>query len=202
MKDSLLRSRTLFTTAMLLLSLFFFPSILLAGSPTEQIRATIDRAVAILKDPQFKTSLGWEEARSHLRRVIYDRFDFNEMARRTLGHRWRQLSLSEKEEFTGLFTALLERTYLDKLQSFDEDEITFLRERREDNYAEVVSRIRTRDGSKIFIKYRAYLVNGEWKIYDIVAENISLVNNYRSQFKRILAKSSYEELVKRIRQKL
>ncbi len=87
-------------------------------------------------------------------------------------------------------------------QSFDDEEIDFLRVRREGDYAEVENRILTNKGGKVFVRYRSFLVDGEWKIYDIVAENISLVNNYRSQFKRILTKSSYEELVHRIRKKL
>lgn len=162
----------------------------------------MDKVVAILKDPQLQSEERQEERWKQLRQAIYQRFDFTEMAKRSLGRQWRRLTPAERDEFTRLFTDLLERTYVSRLQSFYDEEIVFLRERRDGDYAEVESRILTNKGGKVFDKYRSFLVDGEWKIYDIVAENISLVSNYRPQFNRILAKSSYIELVQRIRKNL
>ena len=190
------------SVAILLVFLYLLPSNLMAGTPTDQIRATVDKVDAILKDPQLKSEEKNEERRKRLKQAIYRRFDFTEMARQSLGREWRRLTPAERDQFTLLFTDLLERIYIDRLQFLDDDEIDFLGERRDGDYAEVESRILSINGRDISIKYRAFLVDGEWKIHDIVAENVSLVNNYRSQFKRILAKSSYDELVRRIRKKL
>jgi len=190
------------SVAMFLVFLYLLPSNLIAGTPTDQIRATVEEVVAILKDPQLQSEERHEERRQRLKQAINRRFDFTEMARRSLGREWRRLTPVERDEFTLLFTDLLERTYIDRLQSLDDEEIDFQGERREGNYAEVKSRILSTNGRDISINYRSFLVDGEWKIHDIVAENISLVNNYRSQFKRILAKGSFDELVRRIREKL
>jgi phospholipid transport system substrate-binding protein len=202
MKTPMNQNLNAISVAMFLVFLSLLPSNLMAGTPTDQIRATVDEVVAILKDPQLQTEERHEERRKRLKQAIHRRFDFTEMARRSLGSEWRRLTPAERDQFTLLFTNLLERTYIDTLQSLDDEEIDFQEERREGDYAEVKSRILSTNGRDISINYRSFLVDGEWKIHDIVAENISLVNNYRSQFKRILAKSSYDELVRRIRKKL
>ena len=124
------------------------------------------------------------------------------MAKRCLGFQWRRLSAGERDEFTRLFTELLERSYLNQIQAYHGEQITFVRERRNGDYAEVESYIVTGTGTQLSVNYKSLLVNGEWKVYDVVAENISMVNNFRSQFRRILARYSYDELVRRIRQKL
>ncbi len=127
------------SVAMFLVFLYLLPSNLMAGTPTDQIRATVDEVVAILKDPQFKSEESHEERRQRLKQAINLRFDFTEMARRSLGREWRRLTPAERDEFTLLFTDLQERTYIDRLQSLDDEEIDFQGERREGDYAEVES---------------------------------------------------------------
>lgn len=198
----MMQSRKTISVLVFLAFLYLFPAILTAATPIDHIRATVTKVMAILKDPQWRTEQKREERRKKLRQAIYQRFDFIEMARRSLGHQWNRLTTSQREEFTRVFTALLERTYIGRLESIDDEEIIFLGERRKGDYAEVESRILSNDGREYSVNYRFFLMDGEWMIYDIVAGNISLVNNFRSQFKRILAKSSYQELVRKIRQKL
>ncbi|MFQ5851128.1 MAG: phospholipid-binding protein MlaC, partial [Candidatus Binatia bacterium] len=188
-------------TALFLLFFYLFPSPLSAGPPTDQIRATLNKVIAILNDPQLKTQGRKKERRKKLQQVIYPRFDFTEMAKRSLGRYWRRLTPAEREEFVHLFTDLLERSYLNNIEAYNNEKFVFVRERRDGNYAEVESRILTSKGEEFSVNYKALSVNGEWKIYDIVAENISLVNNYRSQFNRIITKFSYQELTRRIREK-
>lgn len=187
------------------LLLFFFsvavPCHSHAGAPTEQIRASVDRVLAILKNPQLKSPAKTNERREQLREVISSRFDFAEMARRSLGSQWRRLDPKEKEEFVLLFTDLLERAYLDRIESFNNETILYVKEAVDKNFSEVGSRLVNQKGEEFSINYKTYLVNGEWKVYDVVIENISLVNNYRSQFSRIIANSSYEELVRKMKEK-
>ncbi|HXG52984.1 MAG TPA: ABC transporter substrate-binding protein [candidate division Zixibacteria bacterium] len=172
-----------------------------AGVPTEQIRATVDRALLVLKDPRFRAPSRTSERREQLRRILFARFDFTEMARRSLGANWRRRTPQEQEEFVRLFTDLLERTYADTIESYTDEKILYVGERVDGGYADVSSKIVTAKGEEFSLNYKAHLVGGEWKVYDIVVENVSLVNNFRSQFNRVIANGSYEELIRRLRSK-
>jgi len=172
-----------------------------AGGPGDQVRQTTDKLLVILKDPRLKEEGNKDERREKLKKVIYQRFDFTEMAKRSLGAEWRRRTPEEQKEFVKLFTELLERAYLDQLESYSGEKIQYLKEREGGNHAEVATKIVDNKGQEYSVHYRLHEVNGDWKVYDVVIEDISLVNNYRSQFNRMLAKSSYEELVNRMKEK-
>jgi phospholipid transport system substrate-binding protein len=183
------------------LNFYLTPSPLIAGEPTEQIRATVDRVLAILRDPNLKSDAKKKERRDRLRQIIYSRFDFAAMAKHSLGSHWRRRSLEEQQEFVELFTRLLEDSYLDKIESYNGEKFKYTRESQDKNYAEVDTKLVTKKGEEFSINYRLHSTNGEWKVYDVIIENISLVNNYRSQFNRILANSSFEELIRRMKER-
>ena len=172
-----------------------------AGLPTDQIKSTVDRAVMVLKDPRLKPAAKLQERRDQLRKILFSRFDFTEMAKRSLGANWRRRTPQEQEEFVRLFTDLLERAYADIIESYSDEKITYIYERIDGSYADVTSKLFTSRGEEYSINYKVHLISNEWKIYDVVAENISLVNNYRSQFNRVISNASYEELVRRLRDK-
>jgi phospholipid transport system substrate-binding protein len=172
-----------------------------AGVPTEQIKGTVDKALTVLKDPRLKPPAKLKERRDQLKQILFGRFDFTEMAKRALGSNWRRRTPQEQEEFVKLFTEILERAYADIIESYTDEKIVYLNERIEGGFADVGSKIFTSKGEEYSIHYKAHLVSNEWKVYDVVAENISLVNNYRSQFNRVIANSSYEELLRRLRDK-
>ncbi len=180
----------------------FVPSRLHAGAPTDQVRSTIDEVLKILNNPNLASAAAKEERRRRLRQVIYPRFDFAEMARRSLGSTWRRISPVEQQEFVRLFTQLLEESYVNNIESYHGDKILYGRETQEQEYAEVDTKLITKRGEEIAVNYKLHKVDGDWMVYDVVIENISLVNNYRSQFTRLLAKSSFAELLDRIREKL
>jgi phospholipid transport system substrate-binding protein len=169
------------------------------GLPTEQIKGTVDKAVSVLKDPRLKN--GAKERRDQLRQILFARFDFTEMAKRALGSNWRRRTTQEQEEFVHLFADILERAYADIIESYTDEKIVYLNERIEGPFADVASKILTSKGVEYSIQYKAHLVSNEWKVYDVLAENISLVNNYRSQFHRVISNASYEELLRRLRHK-
>ena len=196
-----MKQKSVIAVAALLLFVLWAPSPSSAGAPTEQIRASVDKIVAILNNPQLKSAAKTKERRDQLRQVISSRFDFAEMARRSLGSQWRRLGLKEQQEFVRLFTDLLERAYIDRIEGYSDEKFAYVRENLDKNYAEVNSRIVTNNGEEFSLNYKVMLKNGEWKVYDVVVENISLVNNYRSQFTRIIANSSYDELVRRMKEK-
>ena len=172
-----------------------------AGLPTDQIKSTVDRAVMVLKDPRLKPPAKLKERRDQLRQILFARFDFTEMAKRALGSNWRRRTPQEQEEFIRLFTDVLERAYAEIIESYTDEKIVYLNERVDGSYADVASKILTSQGQEYSINYKAHLISSEWKVYDVVAENISLVNNYRSQFNRVISNASYEELVRRLRDK-
>lgn len=189
------------STVGLAILLLVQPVWLAAGVPGDQVRQTTDKLLAILKDPQLKGESKKNERRDKLREVIYQRFDFTEMARRSLGSEWRRRSPEEQKEFVKLFTGLLERAYLDNIESYNGEKFRYLKEQEDNNHAEVDTKIIDNKGQEFSVNYRLHKVNGDWKVYDVVIEDISLVNNYRSQFNRVLATSSYEELVNRMKGK-
>jgi phospholipid transport system substrate-binding protein len=172
-----------------------------AGAPTEQVRGTVDNVLAVLKNPDLKSETKQSERRQQLRGAIYSRFDFTEMAKRSLGSHWRRLSPAEQQEFTEIFAELLEHAYVDKIEAYNDEKFVYVRELEDKEYAEVKTKIVTRKSEEFAINYKLRAAGAEWKIYDVVVENISLVNNYRSQFNRVIAGSSYKELVRRLRDK-
>ena len=114
---------------------------------------------------------------------------------------WRRRSPEEQREFVKLFTGLLERAYLDNIESYNGEKFRYLKEQEDNNHAQVDTKIIDNKGQEVSVNYRLHKVNGDWKVYDVVIAEISLVNNYRSQFNRVLATSSYEELVNRMKGK-
>jgi phospholipid transport system substrate-binding protein len=197
-----MRRKRALTTALLalLISYLTLPWTATAGAPTDQVRASVDNILAILRNPGLKAESRKKDRRDQLRRAIFGRFDFTEMARRSLGAQWRKLSPQEQDEFIRLFTDLLERAYLDQIETYNDEKFAYAKETVDQDYAEVQSRIVT-SKAEYSLNYRLHLAGSEWKVYDVVVENISLVNNYRAQFSRIVANQSYEELVRRMKDK-
>jgi phospholipid transport system substrate-binding protein len=196
-----MRRSRIIAIGLLFLALALGAEIADAGVATDQIKSTVDKAIIVLKDPRLKPSAKTTERRDQLKQILYARFDFTEMARRALGANWRRRTPQEQEEFVRLFTEILERAYADIIEGYTNEKIIYFNERVDGTYADVGSKILTSKGEEYSIYYKAHLVSNEWKVYDVVAENISLVNNYRSQFNRVIANSSYEELIRRLRDK-
>jgi len=185
--------------ALFLLALLSAPEPALAGEPTDQIRGAIDRGIAILQRPDLKAKEKREERREALRKELFPYFHFEEMAKRSLGVHWKDRTPREREEFTRLFRDLLENAYAGKIEGYKGEKILYRKESVDLPYAEVNTVIVTLQGDEIPVDYRVLKDGARWRIYDIVIEGVSLVNNYRSQFAGILQKSSYPELVRRLK---
>lgn len=172
-----------------------------AGEPTEAIRGAVIQGVEILKNAKLDSQKERLQVIDRLRQVVYPLFDFNEMAMRSLGANWRRLNPQQRKDFVSTFTALLEKTYADQIDLYNGQQVIYTGESIDGDYAQVDSRIIDKNGQPYSVAYRLHRVNGKWKIYDVVAENISLVNNYRAQFNRVIVKSSFEELLKIMKQR-
>lgn len=170
-----------------------------APGPTAQIRGTIDDVIAILKRPDLKPHARAGERRELLRRRIKPVFDFEEMSKRSLGPEWRNRTPKEREEFAGLFTQLLENAYLGKIESYQGETIDYVKETIDPPYAAVKTLIVTSRAQRIPVDYRMLRDGERWRIYDVVIEGVSLVNNYRSQFNAILRRSTFPRMMDQLR---
>ena len=171
-----------------------------AGEPTEAIRSAVNQGVEILKNAKLDNQKQRAQVIDQLRQIVYPLFDFNEMAMRSLGANWRRLNSQQQKEFVSTFTALLEKTYADQIDLYNGQQVIYAGESVDGGYAQVDSRIIDRDNRTYSVAYKVHKIDGKWRIYDVVAENISVVNNYRAQFNRVIARSSFEELLKAMKQ--
>jgi len=169
-----------------------------AGPPTEIARQVIEKSLDILQNPSYKG----EERRQMVKRLVDPYFDYQEMAKRSLGPAWGKLSAGQRQEFVQLFAQLLEASYSDKIEKYAQRvKIDYTGEILEGEYAEVRTVV-VRTNDRIPLNYRLLQEGGAWKVYDVVIEGVSLVSNYRSQFSRIIHESGYAELVKRLKTKV
>jgi phospholipid transport system substrate-binding protein len=180
---------------------FGFAGFAQAGEPLDLVRTAVDKAVQILKDPKLQSQDKKRDRIERLREALNPIFDYEEMAKRALGTHWRRRTPAEQEEFVKLFRDFLERIYSDKVDLYGGEKVRFGRELIDKDFAQVESTIIKPKGEELAVIYKLRQLNGQWKVYDAVVENISIVNNYRSQFDRIISSSSYEELVKRLQEK-
>ena len=172
-----------------------------AGEPAEQLSARIDQVLRILEDPALKPAERAEERRAAIRRVAHDIFDFEELARRSLGRHWQARTPEERDEFVRLLGHLLERAYLGKLELYSGERIALLGDSVDGDLVTVRTRVVTRQGTEIPVDYRMLRRGDGWRAYDVTIEGVSLVANYRSQFDKIIRRASFQQLVKQVREK-
>ena len=169
-------------------------------SPTEVVRTTITEVFRILEDEKLKDPAKLIPRRRMLEEVIASHFDYTEMSKRALAANWIPLTTSERAEFVELFKSFLSDRYADKIEGYSGEQVFYLSERIEGNYAEVRTELRSTK-VEIPMDYRLHVKEGTWHAYDIIADGVSLVKNYRSQFDKIIHSDSYQELVRRLRER-
>jgi len=173
----------------------------LAGVPSEQLRGQIDRVIKVLEDPELKKEGHAKDRRTAVRKIANDIFDFSETARRSLGRHWQGRTPAERDEFVQLFSDLLERSYISKIETYGGEKIAYLGDSIEGEQAKVQTKLVTKGGGEIPIEYRMHKKGDRWLVYDVVIEGVSLVANYRTQFNKIIQTSSFQELVNKMKNK-
>jgi phospholipid transport system substrate-binding protein len=163
-----------------------------AAEPTDVLKERVDQVVALLNQPG--------DHRAEIRKVAEDMFDFEEMSRRAVGPHWNARTPEERREFVPLFTELLERSYLGRIESGRGSKVIYAGDSVSGEEATVRTRIVTAQ-REIPVDYRMHRKDGRWLVYDLNIEGISLVNNYRSQFNNVIQSSGYTALVDRLRSK-
>jgi len=175
---------------------------LLAADPMEEIKQTTDKILSILANPALKAPSKTAEKEKLIRKAVDERFDWEEMARRSLATHWVKRTAQEKEEFVRLFADLLERTYMKKVEDYSGEKVLYEGEAKDGDYATVKVKIVTKQNKDIPVEYRLRKEGNDWFVYDVSITGVSLVNNYRTQFNSIILQSSYENLIKKLREKV
>jgi phospholipid transport system substrate-binding protein len=171
-----------------------------AGPPTDQLREGVDRVVSILHDPAVAGDRQVNQRRAAIAQVASEIFDFGDMARRSLGPHWDKRTPAERVEFARLFTELIQRSYIAKVdQHGSAARVTFLGDTVDENYAVVRTTIPLSNGSTMPLDYRMHSAGGHWRVYDLSMDGVSLLANYRAQFNKIIRTSSFEDLVARLK---
>jgi phospholipid transport system substrate-binding protein len=171
-----------------------------AGPPTDALKQTVDQVVKILSDPALAAQP--EVRRTQVRKVAESIFDYPDTARRALGQHWNARSPQQQQEFVKLFSDVLDRSYVSKIELYQGERVQYVGETIDRDDATVKTLIATKKaGDSIPVDYRMHLRDGRWLVYDVIIEGVSLVSNYRTQFNKIVQTESYDALVARLRAK-
>jgi phospholipid transport system substrate-binding protein len=170
------------------------------GTPTGAVKETVDQVFVVLRDQALKDPSRETERRAKLEEIIGKRFDYGEMAKRTLASQWKGLSTEQQQEFVTLFQQFLANSYVGNVDGYSGEEVEYLKEREKGEFAEVQTKV-VSPKVQIPLDYRLLQKNGEWWVYDVVIDGVSLMKNYRGQFSRIINSSSFEALLEKLRSK-
>jgi phospholipid transport system substrate-binding protein len=173
-----------------------------AETPMEAVRETLTQVLRILDDPSLKNPAKQAQRRHMLEEIAAGRFDYAEMSKRVLGSYWKPLTETQRKEFVEVYKGFLSDRYAGKIEDYSgrKQDVGYLTERIEGSYAEVRTELRS-DKTTLPMDYRLLVKDGRWSAYDIIIDGVSLVSNYRSQFQKIIRESSFEELLKKLRER-
>ena len=187
--------------AFTLFMLLIFPLCASAGKPLDTVQNHVNDVLQVLRDPAMKGDAAEPQKKEKLRIIANNMFEFTILSKRSLGKDWKKLSSDQQKEFVSLYKKILEKAYMDKIITYTDEKVEFTNETMlSEKKAEVRSMIITAS-QEIPVNYRVVLTKEKWMVYDVIIENISLVKNYRSQFRSILSNKSPEELMKILREK-
>lgn len=172
------------------------------AGPTETLRGPIERGLEIIQAPRYQDGNHLDEQRSRLKEEVWSIFNFEEISRRALANNWRLFDEKQRETFVDLFSQLLFETYVSKIRSeYQNETVVFVDEEVTDDRGKVLTKV-VRESVEIPIDYSMKRIDGRWQVYDVQVENVSLVGNYRSQFRKILLQKSPDHLIESLRKKI
>ena len=186
---------------MMILILLISPLQAEAGLPLDTVEAHVKEVLDVLRNPALQGEANKKVKEEKIETIANEMFDYVALSKLTLGRSWRDFNKEQQKEFVSLYRSILKKAYMDKILAYTDEQVVFDRDiMLSENKAEVQTRIITKS-AEIPINYRLYLKDGQWKVYDVIVEGISLVQNYRTQFREILANNSPEEVLKILREK-
>jgi len=185
-----------------LILLLMFPLSVYSGVPLETVKGQITRVLDILRDPVLRGEAQRKIKKEKISAISEEMFDFTELSKRSLGQSWNKMTPEQQKEFIKLYKSLLKDVYADKITSYTEEKIIFKREiTLSEKTVEVETTILTKT-LEVAINYRVIEKDGYWKVYDVVIEGVSLISNYRAQFREILANQTPEALLETLRKRV
>lgn len=184
----------------LLLLMLAFSSMALAGEPQDRLKGGIDKVIGILSDSSLRGPAKRAERQKKLRSVADGFFDWRELSKRAVGESWAKYTPKQQDDFVVSFSELLQKTYILKLEKYNNEKVSYVKEQVEGSQAFISTLVQMKDKS-IPINY-VMIKRDQWMVYDVVVEGVSLVKNYRSQFAKVLSKESPEGLLQRIKDKI
>ena len=186
---------------MLLLIVLMVPLRAFAGVPLDIVKANVNGVLEVLRDPKLRGESGKKAKAQRVEAAAEKLFDFVELSKRTLGMNWNKFTPEQRKEFVELFKTILENAYVDKITAYTDEQVNFTKEvPLSDTTVEVQSEVVTKSGPTP-IYYRVIKKANEWKVYDMVIEGVSLISNYQTQFREILANNPPEKLLETLRTK-
>jgi phospholipid transport system substrate-binding protein len=170
------------------------------GQARRALEERVSRIFAILQQPGFADKASRPEYRMKIEAEVAGIFDFAEFSSRTVGPRWASFTPEQRRDFTVAFASLLKATYLDRVDGYNGEKVAYLGEQvsAKGDRVEVRTTLTMKDNKVVPLNYRMLPKDGNWVVYDVIIENISLVMNYRTQFQELLLKGSPEALIARI----
>jgi len=171
--------------------------------PMDALKGPVDEGIRLLSDQKYKNPSLKRVQREKIWEIVRKAFDFTELSGRALATNWKTLNPQQRKEFSEVFSEVLGNTYLDKIQGgYMDEKVAYLGQEMVSDTKAVVKTKIIREKGEIPVDYSMRLKNGNWKVYDVYVEGVSLVQNYRSQFNEILSKESPDDLIKRLHKKL
>jgi phospholipid transport system substrate-binding protein len=169
-------------------------------NPTESVKSTIDEVIHIINNEELKQPSRSVERRQKIEQVVRQRVSYEDMAKRALGIPWIELTDTERQEFVDLFVQLLRDVFAGRIDDYAGEQVLYLSEQREENYAEVRTKL---SGQKMdtLLDFRLADKLGNWYVYDVVIDGASIISNYRAQFTSIIRDHSYAGLVNKMKEK-
>ena len=169
-----------------------------ASAPRAMVQETIDAVLAVLKDKSLST----EQKRSKIEQIAYQRFDFLTLSKLVLARNWPRFSKTQQEQFIAEFKRYLAVNYGNRIERYDQQKVEIVGERQEPRGdVTIQSVVRGAEFEGATIDYRLRQTEGRWLVIDVIVEGISLVSNFRDQFKEVLARGGPEELLQALRAK-
>ncbi len=179
---------------MIMLLILVVPLNAYAGDPTDTIKVYVDEILSALN-----ASSSEDSKKEKIKQIAGRMFDFQSMSKATLGKNWKKLDKDQRPEFIRLLRSKLENAYISKIMAYTDEKSVFIKERPlSKTRIEVQSNLVTRN-AEIPMYYRMLRMNDQWKVYDVIIEGVSLIKNYRTQFRNILSKQSPGELLEVMR---
>ena len=192
--------RSLTVVVWVTVSLLSFSPVWGEETPTQAVKETIDEVLAVLGDQALKDSTRATERREKLEAIIGQRFNYEEMAKRTLAAEWKKIGAEKQQEFVTLFQQFLSKSYSGNIDGYSGEQVEYLKERLKGDFAEVQTKV-VSPKVQIPLDYRLLKKNERWGVYDVIIDGVSLTKNYRGQFSRIIKSSSFEGLLDKLRSK-